>query len=474
MTTLDSESMHRLAKLALDSGEVSSPEEALELFSRYRLRIHLGAGWADTLAGQACFLTALNTAARAFLGGVEVVGDLSPVLHVPLFDGRKASTVVEELGGTVAADATARLPMLVLGCAPARPASSFCVRASWDAWSASIAPLADDDDLACQVDNPLAGVAAAALGVNEAFLHVRGDVHEAGHRTVGISLWSPLAVPDWRAEAHRGPALQYLPRALWLVGLGHLGQAYAWTLGLLPYPTGGRPHLVLQDFDKAAQSNLSTCLLLTADDLGKRKVRVVSQRLEAAGFSTDIVERRFGPNHQVANDEPMTALFGVDNVAARRDLDTAGFAMVVEAGLGSGYRDFRNIRMHTFPGPRKPSAIWTADTAVQAPVDLNDAYKQLALERNDLCGMTLLASRAVATPFVGALAAALALAEVIRPLHGGGVHSALDLQMKNLRYRTGPDTVQYSGLPTPYVQVLRPSVAAVHTADNSDVEEALS
>ena len=44
MTNLDSESMHRLAKLALDSGEVSSPEEALILFSRYRLRIHLGAG----------------------------------------------------------------------------------------------------------------------------------------------------------------------------------------------------------------------------------------------------------------------------------------------------------------------------------------------------------------------------------------------------------------------------------------------
>ena len=48
-THLNAESMHRLAKMALDSGEVASPEEAVALFSRYRLRVHLGAGWALSL-----------------------------------------------------------------------------------------------------------------------------------------------------------------------------------------------------------------------------------------------------------------------------------------------------------------------------------------------------------------------------------------------------------------------------------------
>ena len=46
MTELNADSMHRLAKMALDAGEVDSPEEAVALFSRYRLRIHLGHGWA--------------------------------------------------------------------------------------------------------------------------------------------------------------------------------------------------------------------------------------------------------------------------------------------------------------------------------------------------------------------------------------------------------------------------------------------
>lgn len=445
----DAESMHRLAKIALDAGEVDSPDAALALFSRYRLRIHLGHGWADTLAGQACFLSAMNTSARAFLGGVEVHGDLDAVLNVPLFDGRRSCDVVEELGGVIASTPVTNQPTITIGEAPQDLPKGFCVRLGWDGWCASIAPADQRRSLACRRDNPIAGVAAAALGVNEAFLYVRGDLLEAGHRTVGLSLWNPLAVGDWRV--HDGPDLQYLPQALWLVGLGHLGQAYAWTLAMLPYPKA-RAHLVLQDFDKAAKSNLSTCMLLSAADLGKRKVRVVAERLERAGFTTALVERRFGPDHRVLAGEPTTALIGVDNVAARRDLDTANFSSVVEAGLGSGFRDFRNIRTHTFPGPRQPSRIWTADAGAQAGVELNDAYKKLAAERGDLCGMTLLASRAVATPFVGTMAATLVLAEVIRPLHGGGIHAALDLQMKNLAFRIGSAPTRYEGLPTAYVE----------------------
>lgn len=463
----DAESMHRLAKMALDAGEVDSPEASLALFSRYRVRIHLGRGWADTLAGQACFLTALNTSARAFLGGVEVHGDLDGVLRVPLFDGRCGRDVVEELGGVVAPTPATNLPTLVIGELPQVLPQGFCVRLGWDGWCVSVVPANQHQVLACQRDNPMAGVAAAALGVNEAFLYVRGDLLDAGHRTVGMSLWDPLAVGDWRKKG--GPDLYYLPKALWLVGLGHLGQAYAWTLGMMPYPKACA-HFVLQDFDKAAKSNLSTCLLLSAADLGKRKARLVADRLEQAGFTTDLVERRFGPDHRIFAGEPTTALIGVDNVATRRDLDTANFGLVVEAGLGSSYRDFRNIRTHTFPGPRRPSQIWAAEAGAQAGVELNEAYKKLAAERGDLCGMTLLASRAVATPFVGALAAALVLAEVIRPLHGGGIHAALDLQMKNLAFRMGPMPARYEGLQPPHVEAEFPDAAYARPAVDQFVE----
>ncbi len=453
MTTLNADSMHRLAKMALDTGEVASPEEAVALFSRYRLRIHLGHGWANTLAGQACFLTALNTAVRAFLGGVEVYGDLSFKLDVPLYQGRSAFGVAEELGAAVVTNAATELPTLVLGATPESDLPAFCVQLSWDHWCFEITPVVAGGGLTCSDDNPLAGIGAAALGVNEAFMYVRGDLADAGHRSVGMSLWNPLAVADWSDNAHKGCELTYLPKSLWLVGLGHLGQAYAWALGMLPYAADCRPHLVLQDFDMAAKSNLSTCLLLWSTDLLKPKVRAVASRLEAAGFITALVERRFGSSHRIMVDEPTTALFGVDNIAARRDLDTAEFSLIVEAGLGSGYRDFRNIRLHTFPGPRLPSQIWTAESTAQAAAELNNTYRKLADERKDICGMTLLASRAVATPFVGALAGVLVLAEVVRPLHGGLVYATLDVQMKSLRHRTGATPMAYQGLQTAFVQV---------------------
>jgi hypothetical protein len=187
--------------------------------------------------------------------------------------------------------------------------------------------------------------------------------------------------------------------------------------------------------------------------LALTKVRVVAQQLEAAGITTQLAERRFGAQHVLRSGEPAVALFGVDNVPFRRDIDTAGFAMTVEAGIGSGYRDFRNVRIHTFPGTCAASEVWPADLALQAAVDLNGVYRKLAVERNDLCGITQLASRSVATPFVGAMAATLVLAEVLRPLHGSGVHDVTDLQLKDLRYRTGAGTT-FTGRAMPsYVEV---------------------
>lgn len=447
------ETMHRLAKMALDSGEASSPEEAMRLFARYRIRIHLGEGWANTMAGQACLLTAVSTASRAFLGGVEVCGDLTKQFSVPLYEGRDVASVIEALGAEIVTAGEVSIPTLILGNPPEIQGANFSVIMGWDAWCAFISPSASAAPLVCSDDNPLAGIAAGALGVNEAFSFVRGDQPDAGHRTVGISLWNPLAVKDWASPTNRGPAIKYLPRSLWIIGLGHLGQAYAWTLAMLPYPALERPRLVLQDFDVATESNLSTCLLLADCDLGKKKVRLVAEHLEKIGFSTTLVERHFGLGGGLHDAEPTTALFGVDNIDARRAIDLAGFTMIVEAGLGSGYMDFRSIRTHTFPGQRAAVDVWPASAAMQKAIDLNSVYKDLAAQNNDLCGMTKLASRAVATPFVGAFAAALVLAEVIRPLHGGGIHSVLDLQMRNLRHRSGTSPALGGGVRVPYISV---------------------
>ena len=54
----------------------------------------------------------------------------------------------------------------------------------------------------------------------------------------------------------------------------------------------------------------------------------------------------------------------------------------------------------------------------------------------DRCGVTLLAGKAVGAPFVGAVAATLALSEVLRLLQGGAIYEVLDLDLKALEHRT--------------------------------------
>src|SRR5690606_9123556 len=116
------------------------------------------------------------------------------------------------------------------------------------------------------------------------------------------------------------------------------------------------------------------------------------------------------------------------------------FALVVEAGLGSGYRDFRNLRLHTLPGPLPATELWPAQAARQPSTVLHPAYQQPAHHSGDVCCLTMLASKPVATPFVGPLPATPALAELVRPLHGGGVHASLDCPLRSLTHRLGEPT----------------------------------
>ncbi|RWN55857.1 MAG: hypothetical protein EOR99_35090 [Mesorhizobium sp.] len=124
----------------------------------------------------------------------------------------------------------------------------------------------------------------------------------------------------------------------------------------------------------------------------------------------------------------------------------------VEAGLGRGHRDFRAIRLHTLPASRPASQIWRGAQA-DDHVEDRPAYRGLltsgALDR---CGVTLLAGKAVGAPFVGAAAAALALSEVLRLLHGGAVHELIDLDIKAPEYRsTVPTQQDFSTLNPGYV-----------------------
>jgi len=157
---------------------------------------------------------------------------------------------------------------------------------------------------------------------------------------------------------------------------------------------------------------------------------------ERRGFSTSIQERLFDADFKRQPDEPAIAFCGLDNASGRRALDQVGFDMVVEAGLGRGHRDFRTMRLHTLPGPRPTAEMWKAHLQGETVED-RPAYAKLMEDGVlDRCGMTLLAGKAVGAPFVGAVAATLALSEVLRQLHGGPVHRFIDVDLLGLDHRT--------------------------------------
>jgi hypothetical protein len=124
----------------------------------------------------------------------------------------------------------------------------------------------------------------------------------AGRRASGLSLSRPGA--DWLTDDPTEPTLAFLPSRLWIIGLGNLGQAFAWALASLPYADRHEVQMILQDFDRIGASNESILLLSFAADIDRRKARVVGEWLEARGFDIYLNERRFRAWTRRAEDEP--------------------------------------------------------------------------------------------------------------------------------------------------------------------------
>lgn len=428
----DPESMHRLVKQVMDSGRANSVEEATALFAGYRASVEIVD--ADDPLSQSALLTAVVLACRVFLGGVSVAGDLSAPLKSPLPFGPTLGDAVSALGGT-AVPTLGDAPRISISRSPVARAQPFHVRTCFAGWRAGILPA----DAALAMDGsyvmPLAPMLAAALAVNDAYAFVSGSDASAGRRVVGLNMWD-LDHLDWLDAENDGPMLAYLPSRLWLIGLGHLGQAYLWALGLLPFSDAGEVELVLQDMDRITASTPSTSILSKESMIGRHKTRAMAQWAEGRGFKTHIHERLFDGNYRRQSDEPTVALCGLDNVMGRQALDKAGFDLVIEAGLGRDHRNFQTMRLHTLPGKRTADEIWKEQTAQTGP-ETGAAYKALLKEgRLDQCGVTLLAGKAVGAPFVGSVAACLVVSEVLRMLHGGPLHELIDLDLRSMDQRT--------------------------------------
>jgi hypothetical protein len=161
---------------------------------------------------------------------------------------------------------------------------------------------------------------AAALAINETFLYLAGDSPFSGKRTAGLNRWNLSHSNDWMSRDVSAPELCYLPAHLWLIGLGHLGQAYLWGLGFLPNAASAKVELLLQDVDVITPSTESTSILSDRTMIGEKKTRVMAKWAEQPGFATVITGRMFDETCRRHHNEPSIALCGLDNALGRRPL----------------------------------------------------------------------------------------------------------------------------------------------------------
>ncbi len=425
-------SLHRTAKLEIDEGLATTIEEAYERASRWKLQVDVGVGIEASPTRQAMLLTILNVAPRCFLGGVRIKAAHDMQLTIPWAAGKRLSDIAQHFGCASDENLSADLPTISIsgGAAP-----SLTLYPTWNGWSGGVAT-----DLADRLSEarefPLAGVLAGAIATSEAFQMLRGEP-TACRRTIGLSLWRP-EIP-WRDPEAAGAICPYLPSRLWILGLGHLGQAYAWALAMLPYNDLTEVLVALQDFDMVEEANLSTGLLTTPDDLGRLKTRLVADRLEELGVRTRIIERRFDENFRRSGREPGLALSGFDRREPRRALSPAGFQLAVDGGIGAGPSQYTEMMIHAFPSMTPSRTAFGREPRPRTvPVD-QPAYESEVSKAVDAgmseddarCGILEVAGQSVAAAFVGAATACLVLAEPLRMLSNGPRYEVVDWSLRS-------------------------------------------
>jgi len=379
---------------------------------------------ASTPWGQAALLTITECATRMFRGGVY----LARTFNEPVIVGCRMPVPLQRLlidAGCHAEQGPDHAFTLHVGTEALGAHQSF--RCWADGWVATVSPRPPRDTPL--PGNEISGALVGALAVSEIFRSiVLGDLR-AAKSTQRLSALTPST-----SEAS-GMQIVHLPSRLWLLGLGNLGQATLWVLGLLPYTDPGAVELVLQDFDISGPENLGIQLLTKPSWLGRKKARAAADWAASRGFQTIVTERRFSGESRRCTDEPGLVLVGVDNLAARRAAaaDCTGFDLVIDAGLGATPSEVFDIRVHSFPGFRSSGNAWP-EPAPKEERPLGPTLRRLISDgRIDICGAMRIAGQPLGIPTTAVAAAAIALAQACRAVSEGNYCDLVDVSLTGTR-----------------------------------------
>jgi molybdopterin/thiamine biosynthesis adenylyltransferase len=196
-------------------------------------------------------------------------------------------------------------------------------------FAARVTSGASDISGECDIQNPIGALAAACLGVGEAFKRLIRLKSERGDLLDGIS----FSLENY-SVATLDSGLQIpsaIPQNLLVVGGGAIGSGIIHLISQLPF-TG---EIVVVDRQEYGLENLGTCILAAPEDVGKSKAECLAETLRNA----KIRARGFlGTFENYANElhhYPAIVVNGLDNIDVRHEVQrTLWPDVVIDGAIG--------------------------------------------------------------------------------------------------------------------------------------------
>lgn len=264
--------LSRISKLFADK-DCLPTKEGLRKRRQFEVTLLCGTDVATSYMLQLSVLTAAQIATRCFPDAVYVampaqVDGAATLLWPDLKDRTSFGALLRQVVGTHRVlpdkDDFPHRNLLLFGDTSDIDGA---LRITFDGWVAKMGPASQVVRLPERPYCSLSAILAAALGVSELFLSFADLSVEARRRTVALSLWRPDL--DHSHPDAIGPIVEWLPAETWVLGLGHLGNAYLWALGTLPYEQPNSARIFLNDFDSVQIENIETSILFTNTDLNR-------------------------------------------------------------------------------------------------------------------------------------------------------------------------------------------------------------
>lgn len=408
---LDLKNIERTAIVLAEKKNISV-DEAEDLLLRSTIVLEAGDEIKRSYTLQVAFLTCYNAGARIFKGGVfcEIPEDIPNLTDII---GETFNEVLDSLFSLLPNQMlSSSYPKILFGKSPQKVNEVEVVCSGWQGG------LNFCDSEKFILNNsytkvPLGGALASSYALFWAFNRTFSMTEDLWSESFGYSLWDNSLESDWNESKGEGPVEIRLPSKVWIVGLGHLGQAYLWILSLL---SGNKNvEMLLQDYDVLGKENLGAQLLSFAPQIGFYKTRICSEFIEKVGFKSRILEKKFnGADQQDTSLKDFEVLItGLDNLASRREINPDRFKICLDGATNGKVLNFDSFTLKNLKfSEKKPSEIWKEDNSIKGEIFHDNLFRMV--EEKGGCG--ILTNIGISTPFVGVFGGAILVAELLKSL----------------------------------------------------------